>query len=126
MRPHHHRLVADDLTDASHPPVRANVDASADEMLSEEEIVGQVSCVLVVLVLLPGAHAFRRTLVFAATDTTSSALSRILHLLAEHPDVQEKLRAEIVEARRERGDLDFDDLFQLPYLEAVCRETLRL
>ena len=108
------------------PPVRANVYASADEMLSEEEIVGQVSCVLGVLVLLPGAHAFRRTLVFAATDTTSSALSRILHLLAEHPNVQEKLRAEIVEARRERGDLDFDDLFQLPYLEAVCRETLRL
>ena len=75
---------------------------------------------------MPTAHAFRRTLVFAATDTTSSALSRILHLLAEHPDVPEKLRAEIVEARRERGDLDFDDLFQLPYLEAVCRETLRL
>ena len=74
----------------------------------------------------PLAQASRRTLVFAATDTTSSALSRILHLLAEHPDVQEKLRAEIVEARRERGDLDFDALFQLPYLEAVCRETLRL
>ena len=95
-------------------------------MLSEEEIVGQVSCVMKQLVLVSTAHTFPRTLVFAATDTTSSALSRILYLLAKHPDVQEKLRAEVVEARRERGDLAFDDLFQLPYLEAVCRETLRL
>ena len=63
---------------------------------------------------------------FAATDTTSSAVSRILYLLAEHPDVQERLRKEIVGARLERGDLSFDDLFELPYLEAVCRETLRL
>ena len=73
------------------------------------------------------AHcACNRTLVFAATDTTSSAVSRILNLLGQHKDVQEKLCKEIVEARQERGDLSFDDLFELPYLEAVCRETLRL
>ena len=53
-------------------------------------------------------------------------MCRILNLLAEHPDVQTKLREEIVQARREKGDLGFDDLFNLPYLEAVCRETLRL
>ncbi|RDX46458.1 cytochrome P450 [Lentinus brumalis] len=88
--------------------VRANMEASGDEVMSEEEIVGQVS-----------------TLVFAATDTTSSAVARILHLLAEHHDVQEKLRREIVQARSD-GDLTFDELFELPYLEAVCRETLRL
>ena len=31
-------------------------------------------------------------------DTTSNALSRIMHQLAQHPTVQDKLRAEIVEA----------------------------
>lgn len=58
-------------------------------------------------------------------DTTSSALARILHLLSEHVEVQEKLRAELTEAAA-KGALDFDNLNGLPYLDAVCRETLRL
>ena len=60
-------------------------------------------------------------------DTTSNALSRILHLLALNPDVQTKLRAEIVEAQGgDHSDLPYDDLVKLPYLDAVCRETLRV
>ena len=58
-------------------------------------------------------------------DTTSSALARALHLLAAHPDVQEKLRREIVNAR-DGQDIPYDQLVKLPYLDAVCRETLRL
>lgn len=67
-----------------------------------------------------------RALTFAAVDTTSSALSRSLHLLAQHPEIQEKLRREITEARTEKGDLPYDELISLPYLEAIVRETLRL
>lgn len=64
---------------------------------------------------------------FAAMDTTSNALSSILHLLSMHPEVQERLRKEIRGARKDHGeDLDYDSLTALPYLEAVCRETLRL
>ena len=59
-------------------------------------------------------------------DTTSNALSRILHQLSLHPDVQNKLRAEIVEATAGgTTDLDYDTLMGLPYLDAVCRETMR-
>ncbi len=58
-------------------------------------------------------------------DTTSNALSRILHLLSQHPAVQDKLRAEIAKACGGE-DLAYDELVKLPYLEAVCRETLRL
>jgi cytochrome P450 len=61
-------------------------------------------------------------------DTTSGALARVLHLLSTHPDVQSKLRKEIVDARG-RGNLEklqYDELVGLPYLDAVCRETLRL
>ena len=58
-------------------------------------------------------------------DTTSNALSRILHLLTLHPDVQEKMRAEILEASQGQ-DIPYDQLVELPYLDAVCRETLRL
>lgn len=66
------------------------------------------------------------TLIFAATDTTSNALSRILQLLAEHPDVQDKMRAEIIEASPDGEDIPYDDLVALSYMDAVCRETLRL
>ena len=45
----------------------------------------------------------------------------------KHPDVQQKLRAELVEATSGGTvDLDYDDLTKLPYLDAVCRETLRV
>lgn len=67
-----------------------------------------------------------RTMVFAATDTTSGALSRIFHLLAQHPKAQDRLRKEIVEARAKGGDLDYNELSMLPYLDAIIRETLRL
>lgn len=66
-----------------------------------------------------------RTFIFAAMDTTSNALSMALSLIAKHPDVQEKLRKEILEASNGE-DLDYDTLVSLPYLDAVCRETLRL
>jgi len=59
-------------------------------------------------------------------DTTSGALSRTLHLLAQHQEVQEKLRREVTEARAKTGDLTYDGLVSLPYLDAVCRESLRL
>lgn len=67
-------------------------------------------------------------------DTTSNALSRIIHVLAENQDAQERLREEILSARKNSGsadgdegmDLDYDTLDGLPYLDAVCRETLRL
>ncbi|CAA7267173.1 unnamed protein product [Cyclocybe aegerita] len=88
--------------------LKANMTASEADKLSEAEMLGQMS-----------------TLTFAAMDTTSSALSRILWLLANHQDVQDKLRAEVREAGKQ-GDLAYDDLVNLPYLDAVCRENLRL
>lgn len=48
-----------------------------------------------------------------------------MHILADRQDVQDKLRAEIVEAR-DGEDIPYDTLVELPFLDAVCRETLRL
>ena len=68
-----------------------------------------------------------RTFIIAGVDTTSNSLARILQLLAEHPDVQEKLRRELREAQEQYGDeIPYDELSQLPYLDAVCRDTLRV
>ncbi|KAI0251708.1 cytochrome P450 [Lactifluus subvellereus] len=88
--------------------MQANATASEEDQLSEEEVLAQI------------------TLVFAATDTTSNALSRILHLLSLHPGAQDKLREELEEACEDNEELTHDQLVSLPYLEAVCRETLRL
>ena len=69
----------------------------------------------------------RSAFILAAIETTTSAMCRILYLLAEKPDVQERLRQEVVNARKEAGgDLDFDTLMELPYMDAIYRETLRV
>jgi cytochrome P450 len=44
--------------------------------------------------------------------------------LAQHPDVQSKLREELLQISTETPTMD--DLTSLPYLDAVVRETLRL
>ena len=66
------------------------------------------------------------TFIFAATDTTTSAISKVLSILAEHQDIQSQVREEVTTARHTYGDLDYDTLQSLPLLDAVCRETLRL
>ena len=72
-------------------------------------------------------YLYPSTFAFAATDTTSNALSRTLHILALHPEIQERLRAEVGQARKaHEGDVPYDDLVSLPFMDAVCRETLRL
>ncbi len=64
-------------------------------------------------------------MLFAGTDTTSNALARTLQLLAEHQDIQDELRAELVDAGSGE-DTPYERLVGLPLLDAVCRETLRL
>ena len=110
--------------------VRANTNAEEQDRLPEKELIGQISYVLPLLMntltmLRSGSDTPDRTFVFAAMDTTSNALAMTLSLLAEHPEVQQKLREEILEASKGQ-DLDYDALVSLPYLDAVCRETLRL
>ncbi|KAI0653685.1 cytochrome P450 [Cubamyces menziesii] len=91
--------------------LQANAGASEEDTLPEEELISQLS-----------------TFLFAATDTTSSALALTLHRLAGRTDVQEKLREEVQAAKRRHGGgaIPYDELVALPYLDAVCRETLRV
>ncbi|CAE6442879.1 unnamed protein product [Rhizoctonia solani] len=90
--------------------LKQNEIVSPDEQMTEEEILAQVN-----------------GLIFAGHDTTSGGLARTLHLLAQHPMVQDQLRAEVREAHGLHGkELDYDQLNSLKYLDAVCRESLRL
>ncbi|KAI0775295.1 cytochrome P450 [Trametes elegans] len=89
--------------------VKANMEADEEDKLPDEELIAQMS-----------------TFILAGVDTTSNALSRVLHLLCQHPEVQDKLRAELRDAHERLGtNIPYDDLVSLPYLDAVCRETLR-
>jgi len=89
--------------------LRANEGAETPDRLSDEEVFAQIS-----------------TFTIAAMDTTSSALARTLWILAQCQDAQDKLRLEIRKSRKGDRDLIYDELMNLPYLDAVCRETLRL
>ncbi|CAA7263344.1 unnamed protein product [Cyclocybe aegerita] len=68
--------------------MRDDMAASKEDKLADKELLGQMS-----------------TLTFAAMDTTSGALLRMLDLLSKNQGVQDKLRNEIREARQQNGDL---------------------
>ncbi|KAF8504447.1 cytochrome P450 [Russula emetica] len=81
--------------------IQQNKGAGTMDKLSDDELISEMG-----------------TLIFAGHDTTSVALSRIIH--------PGKLRLELMDTRVERRDISYDDLMKLPYLDAVCKETLRL
>ncbi|EIW55291.1 cytochrome P450 [Trametes versicolor FP-101664 SS1] len=87
--------------------LKANMAVEEADRLPDEEIVGQIN-----------------TLLFAATDTTSHVMAQVLQLLSEHPDAQAKVRREILEAGD--GYIPYEKLHSLPYLDAICKETLRM
>lgn len=67
-------------------------------------------------------HAQCKDIIFAATDTIGMNLGTLCFMLAKHPDVYSKLRAEVASATITKSE----DLQQLSYLNGVIRETLRL
>ncbi|WP_086823002.1 cytochrome P450 [Allokutzneria sp. NRRL B-24872] len=64
-------------------------------------------------------------LFLAGTETTSASASWAMYLIAEHPEVQERLRLEIETVLGDRAPT-YEDLIHLPYTRAVVTETLRL
>ncbi|KAJ7288851.1 cytochrome P450 [Mycena rebaudengoi] len=64
-------------------------------------------------------------MISAATDTTSSALDRIFHILASNQDIQDKLRAELLDAPENMTYEQIGPDF-LPYMDSVVQEVLRL
>jgi cytochrome P450 len=65
------------------------------------------------------------TLMFAGHDTSTSTVSFMLHELARHPDVVEKLCVEQDEVLAGTAP-DVDSLEKMPYLDMVLDEVLRL
>ncbi|KAH6903378.1 cytochrome P450 [Coprinopsis sp. MPI-PUGE-AT-0042] len=105
------------LKDITSLLLRDNAKLEGEEQLDDNELTGQMT-----------------VMIFGAQDTTSSILSRLLHVLATHPDVQDRLRQEIQALWQDpiHHDPDhplrlkFDSIASLPLLDAVLKETLRL
>ncbi|KAI7728952.1 hypothetical protein M8C21_018086 [Ambrosia artemisiifolia] len=65
-------------------------------------------------------------LLFAGTDTSSATIEWAMSLLLNHPNVLEKARAEIDEYTRQERLVQETDLPNLPYIQCIVNETLRL
>ncbi|CAA7271444.1 unnamed protein product [Cyclocybe aegerita] len=89
--------------------VRANMatDVPASQRMTDDEVLSQVPTFLV-----------------AGHETTSTATTWALYALSLCPDVQNRLREELLAVGTDNPTMD--ELNALPYLDMVVRETLRL
>ncbi|KAI6040777.1 cytochrome P450 [Pisolithus marmoratus] len=89
-------------------------DDDSSQHITREEVLGQARELSFAM----------RTLVIASYETTATAMTWALIELARHPDIQTKLRQELLSFGREPS---YDQLINnLPYLDAILQETLRL
>lgn len=111
--------------------ITANAAAEEEDRMPDDVVVANMS-----------------SIVLGGQETTSGALSRLLCLMVNDPKMQARLRQEILDARtvsnlytpllwpsillnylnwQAKGEeLDYQELNNLPYLDGVCREALRL
>ncbi|CAK5272001.1 unnamed protein product [Mycena citricolor] len=89
--------------------IKANMsnEIPTSQRLSDDEVIAQIA-----------------TFVFAGHETTSTALSWAAHALSRNPDIQEKLRQELLSLPTDNPSMD--ELNSLPFLENFVRETMRL
>ncbi|KAH9894818.1 cytochrome P450 [Cubamyces lactineus] len=89
--------------------IKANMakDVPENQRLSDEDVLGQIP-----------------TFLLAGHETTATASTWALYALSQRPDIQQKLREELLSVDTDTPTMD--ELNALPYLDAVVRETLRL
>ncbi|EDS43229.1 cytochrome P450 4A6 [Culex quinquefasciatus] len=66
------------------------------------------------------------TFMFASNDTTSNVMSTTLLMLAMHPEIQERVFAEVSQVTATSSFIPQEALSKLVYLEMVIKETMRL
>ncbi|XP_023785690.1 thromboxane-A synthase [Cyanistes caeruleus] len=91
------------------PPAGTAPSEKAQKMLTEDEIAGQAFLFLI-----------------AGYETTTSTLSFATYLLATNPECQEKVLWEVDEFFAKHMVPDYQNVQELPYLDMVIAETLRM
>ncbi|ESK94372.1 cytochrome p450 [Moniliophthora roreri MCA 2997] len=75
------------------------------------------------------ALAQMSTIILAGNDTSSTMLTWLLYELSRHPEDQKRLLQEIKDTRRKTGNIEYltaNDYEQMPFLNAVIKEAMRL
>lgn len=85
------------------------IEAGKDENLTNDEIISQA------FIFLAAGH-----------ESTAHTLTFACYLLAINPDIQQKLFQEIDSTFSLDHSINYDILFELPYLDMVVSETLRM
>ncbi|XP_074885960.1 cholesterol 24-hydroxylase isoform X2 [Buteo buteo] len=66
------------------------------------------------------------TFFVAGHETTANQLSFTVMALGQHPEILERVQAEVDEVLGAKRDIDYEDLGKLTYLSQVLKESLRL
>uniref|UniRef100_A0A914DX68 Cytochrome P450 n=1 Tax=Acrobeloides nanus TaxID=290746 RepID=A0A914DX68_9BILA len=62
----------------------------------------------------------------AGYETTATTLQNIVYIIAKLPEIQEKMRDEIMEVIGDKAEIVYEDLSKLKYINQVVQETLRM
>ncbi|XP_035214390.1 cytochrome P450 3A19-like [Stegodyphus dumicola] len=62
----------------------------------------------------------------AGYETTSNALAFTTHFLLNYPEIQDKVREEVLQLLKSENELDYYSVNKLQYLDNVLHESLRL
>ncbi|EGO02814.1 hypothetical protein SERLA73DRAFT_84668 [Serpula lacrymans var. lacrymans S7.3] len=93
--------------------IKSNLSSDSSKRLSDGELLDQLS-----------------TFLFAGSDSTSLTIAWCIHLLSLHPDIQKRLRDELlslpVNPVSDASQASTEIIDALPFLDYVVRETLRL
>ncbi|KAL0070419.1 hypothetical protein AAF712_002250 [Marasmius tenuissimus] len=87
--------------------VKSNMNEKQGQQMSDDDVLAQVP-----------------TFMIAGHETTSTATTWTLYVLSQRPDIQTKLREELLKVPTDTPTMD--QLNDLPYLDAIVRETLRV
>nr|AZR39441.1 cytochrome P450 [Agasicles hygrophila] len=65
------------------------------------------------------------TFFFAGTETLTSTFSYTCYELAVNPDIQERVREEIMESKAKFGEITYEGTHSMPFTERCLHETIR-
>ena len=90
-------------------------------MLTQRKLLSETNKYITEDEILANAFVF----FIAGYETTATTLSFATYELTLNPDVQQKLYEEVMSSVDTNGEIDYDLLARLTYLDAVVSETLR-
>jgi cytochrome P450 len=101
-----------------------------NDAFSSEEVINETMTAILAVnirILLSNVSEMRFYFTIQGTETSATAMSNAILLLAMHPDKQEKAVQELREVFKDQNsEITKEDLNKLVYLEMVVKEGMRL